>query len=451
MKRAKKLYVLLGVLIGICALTIGISTYEEKKEEIKNSNMIILQISEEDVTHISWEYENESLSFSRDESWIYDGDEKFPVYEDRISELLEPFETLTAAFIIENVTDLGQYGLEDPEAKITIKTEEESYEILMGDFSTMDSQRYVSIGDENVYLVTEDPMDTYQKELDDFFLHDDVPSFADIREIVISGNENRTIYYEEDSEYSYDKEDEYFTTVNGKTLPVDPEKVDEYTNGITNLKLEDYKTYTAASEVADYGLDDPDLTISISYISDEKDETFALSLAKNPKADEDAENYAAYARIDDSDIIYEITKEDYESLMAVSYNDLRHEEIFTASFSEITELEILLENETYLITKEETDDEISYRYGEEEIEYAGLSSAVAGLLAEEFTAEEPEQKLEISLTLSLDNENFPQVQLEFYRYDGEQCLAVVDGEPIALVGRGAVVELIEAVNAIVLK
>ena len=37
-----------------------------------------------------------------------------------------------------------------------------------------------------------------------------------------------------------------------------------------------------------------------------------------------------------------------------------------------------------------------------------------------------------------------------YRYDGSYCLAVVDGEPFALVERSAAMDLVESVNAIVL-
>ena len=37
-----------------------------------------------------------------------------------------------------------------------------------------------------------------------------------------------------------------------------------------------------------------------------------------------------------------------------------------------------------------------------------------------------------------------------YRYDGEQCLAMVDGQSVSLVPRSDVVDLIEAVNALVL-
>ena len=37
-----------------------------------------------------------------------------------------------------------------------------------------------------------------------------------------------------------------------------------------------------------------------------------------------------------------------------------------------------------------------------------------------------------------------------YRYDGDACLAVVDGESVCLVDRADAVELIEAVRTIVL-
>lgn len=50
----------------------------------------------------------------------------------------------------------------------------------------------------------------------------------------------------------------------------------------------------------------------------------------------------------------------------------------------------------------------------------------------------------------LENENYPQVKVELYRCDGTNCLAVVDGETLGLVSRSSVVDLIEAVNSIIL-
>ena len=90
------------------------------------------------------------------------------------------------------------------------------------------------------------------------------------------------------------------------------------------------------------------------------------------------------------------------------------------------------------------------RHQDDEIETDDFRIALNSLSASEFTEEEPADKKEISLTLQIHNENQPEVKIELYRYDGNNCLAVVDGEPVSLVNRSYVVDLIEAVNAIVL-
>ena len=61
----------------------------------------------------------------------------------------------------------------------------------------------------------------------------------------------------------------------------------------------------------------------------------------------------------------------------------------------------------------------------------------------------PADRLESSLTVSLDNEQCPTVSIAVYRYDGTHCLAVVDGEPVSLVPRSDTVDLTEAVRALV--
>jgi hypothetical protein len=85
-----------------------------------------------------------------------------------------------------------------------------------------------------------------------------------------------------------------------------------------------------------------------------------------------------------------------------------------------------------------------------ELDSEDLTSALTALSAESFTEEEASDKEEISFTVHLKVDGNPTVQIALYRYDGSDCIAVIDGEPIALVARSQVVDLIEAVNAIVL-
>ncbi|MBR6322046.1 MAG: hypothetical protein IKR59_04170, partial [Lachnospiraceae bacterium] len=62
MRRLKILLILLGVLIAAIAAVLIISRHEEKKEEIKNSDEIILKIDSDSVSKLSWEYEDVSFS-----------------------------------------------------------------------------------------------------------------------------------------------------------------------------------------------------------------------------------------------------------------------------------------------------------------------------------------------------------------------------------------------------
>ena len=136
--------------------------------------------------------------------------------------------------------------------------------------------------------------------------------------------------------------------------------------------------------------------------------------------------------------------------MASSQDDFRHKEVVPADFADISQLDIALEGETYTITTKGDADDRTYFYGEEELEITDLQSAFDALQADSFVSEEPGDKEEIDLTITLDLEGNPTIHVELYRYDGKNCLAVVDGESVSLVPRDSVVNVIEAVNAIVL-
>lgn len=162
------------------------------------------------------------------------------------------------------------------------------------------------------------------------------------------------------------------------------------------------------------------------------------------------ETITAYARINDSQIVYKISGSSYEALKACTYNDLRHTEVLTADFSDVTGFGISLDGQVYTITSKGSGEDKTFLYGDEELDIASLQSALTAVSAQDFTDEAPTQKEELGMTVTLDSETHPKVQIEFYRYDGEHCLAVVDGTPFALVARSAVVDLIEAINTIVL-
>lgn len=474
MKRGKKIGILAGVFCCISLAAFGVSRYEEQKEIIKNSDEIILEVAGEEVNTLSWECGTGSFAFHKDDdgTWLYDTDENFPVDEEKIGELLEQFREFGVSFVIEEVEDWEQYGLDSPVCTIRMETEGETYEILLGDYSAMDSERYVSVGDGNAYLVKTDPLEQFEVEIQDMIRHDEIPKLNGVKQIQFSGGEAGRIVYEEDSPDTYYEEDVYFMEQEDGKKPLDTSRVEEWLDVIRNLNPKDYVTYNASEEdLAQYGLDTPMLSVSVEYTAtddeeEELTENFVLHIGRDPEEQEaeDAETNAedgegeseeevtAYARVGESDIIYQISSNQYKELMDRDYDSLRHQEMFWGDFSKMYRLDISLEGETYTITSELEEEDRVYYYQEEELEMAGLRSTIGGIKAESFTDEEvsQSQKEEIGLTIYLDDENFPEVRIQLYRYDGDDCLAVVDGKATAFVERACVVDLIEAVNRIVL-
>lgn len=471
MNRNKKLFGLLGILAIICIATIAVTKYEVHKEKIKNSDTVILELSTEDVTALAWKNKTTELSFHKEESWIYDEDEAFPVDAEKIEELLSMFKEFGVSFIIEDVENYSQYGLDNPVCTIQITTGGQTddsgaedggtLEISLGNFSKMDSKRYVSIGDGNVYLVNDDPLDQFDAELSDVVKHDEVPAFEQVNEIIFSGDISYHISYETESGNSYQKEDIYFMKDGNNMLSLDTSLVDSYLKKISKLSLKDYATYNVTDEeLASYGLDAPDLSITIDYTheNDEKEnieDTFVLQISRDPgekeeSGDEDTKDITAYARVGASQIIYRMEGSDYQELMKATYNDLRHQNVFYGEFDDVMQIDISLDGNNYTITSEKDGDERLYYYGEEELDVADIRSKINGLAVEEFTESGSDGKEEIRLTLYMENESFSRIEIVLYRHDGETCLAKVNGNTVAYVSRAEVVDLIEAVYAIVL-
>lgn len=506
MHRSKRLLILVGVLAVVCAAAFLATRVQEQQEQVEASGETVLAIDTGNVASLAWTSGEAEYAFHKDETWIYDADEAFPVSAEALEELLAPFSSFNAAFVIRDVTDYAQYGLEEPECTIEIGTADASYTIALGDMSAMDDQRYVSIGDGNVYLAVTDPMDAFSVELPDLIDNDEIPQMDTVTALSLTGAVEESIAYVEAGGPSYSDEDVYFLQSGEESLPLDTDLVEDYLGGIRDLVLTDYATYNATEiELASFGLNDPALTVTVEYeqqaeaaeegaepettagalalhigrVEEEAEESAEETDAAAEETEESAEDaqdgedvqYAYYLRVGDSQIVYNLSDADGEALFAGSYDDLRHRQLFWGDFDDVAQATILLDNQTYTLTAQtaetdetadaaagsaeptaaaEEDAEITWTCNGEPVDVTGIRDKLAALTAEAFTEEAPADQLEISLTLDLNDEDVPQVRIQLYRYDGASCLAVLDGEPAALVAREDVVDLMEAVRTLLL-
>lgn len=464
MKRVKKLLILLVVLLLFIAAAIWALQYEAKKEEVKNTGEVILNINPEEVTSLSWDFEGTTYSFHKEDHWVYDEDSTFPVDDNTILEMLSYFVDLKAAFTITDVKDFEQYGLTEPVSTIQITAGSQTYKISLGTFSTMDSKRYITLGSGKVFMTEEDPYEIFGVTLAKVLKTESIPKLLNAYSVAFSGDHTFTILADSSAE------DVFYSEYQDQKMILDSFDVNNYLTLSSSLQFGDFATYKANEEdLAIYGMDAPDLSITYLYTADDAEQTFTLHISENPAAvkestedtedskdaedktedsTEEAEDVAAaYARIGDSPIIYEITGSYYKNLMNSDFDHFRHTEVLTAEWDTVNQLDIVLDDVSYEFALKATDEGSSWYYKDEALDAIVLKAGIEKLEASSFTTETPALQEEIRFTAHYEGGS---TEVAMYRYDGDYCLAVINGTPTSLVDRSEVVELVEAILDIVL-
>jgi hypothetical protein len=101
--------------------------------------------------------------------------------------------------------------------------------------------------------------------------------------------------------------------------------------------------YTPSEEATDEAEDAGTFVLHISG-------NMADSTTEASSDSEESQDITAYARVGESKIIYELTADDYEALMASTCDDLRHSEIIPAELENITQVDITLDGSDYTFT-----------------------------------------------------------------------------------------------------
>lgn len=187
-------------------------------------------------------------------------------------------------------------------------------------------------------------------------------------------------------------------------------------------------------------MDAPAVTYTVTYTKDKEQDSFALAFAKGK---EDG-NY--YFRMGDSEIICKLDEDDYNDITATTADTLRPDEALKLDWDKVTAVDFTLDGTTYTVKHSGS----KYTLDGEEIDFDDIKSAVNGLDIAEYNTETSDKKQEISLTVHLDNKDYPELTLTAAQYDGENCLVTLNGETLGFAKRSLVVDLQEAVNAVVL-
>lgn len=171
MKKQKKQLIALCILLLICIVAwVGLTKWnksqeQKKQEEEEASKVMVTDITTEDINAFSYQYNNETLSFVKeDDTWYYEADKSVSLDQNTMETLVATAAQLTAEQKIKDYEDLSEYGLETPSNTITLTTGDGTTTLLIGNKNDMLSQYYVKTDQsDSIYLAASTVYTTYQK------------------------------------------------------------------------------------------------------------------------------------------------------------------------------------------------------------------------------------------------------------------------------------------------
>lgn len=103
-----------------------------------------------------------------------------------------------------------------------------------------------------------------------------------------------------------------------------------------------------------------------------------------------------------------------------------------------------------IFTAERSSKAQKWLYQNQEVQINDLQDALENLTSAESPGKKTDGHQGISLTLHLDNEDYPEITITLFRHGGIQYLATVNGKIVAYISRSEAIELMAVVRTLVL-
>lgn len=159
-KQRKQLIILVILLAALAAGYFGLAGYNRRQQEREPEQAqgeVLTDIAADDIQRFSYEFNGEVCSFERTPEglWISSADSSLNLIQSRLDAMAEKLTGITAQSIFTDVTDMSQYGLEQPSNILRWETAQASYAYCIGDYNSLAKVYYICEPDSHtVYAVT---------------------------------------------------------------------------------------------------------------------------------------------------------------------------------------------------------------------------------------------------------------------------------------------------------
>ncbi len=347
-KKTVKMVLAVVSLAVLCGVYLGVSTYVSKQEEAENSKeeeeqVSVTDASADEIETVKFLIDKKEVTFQRkEEEWVKGNDEAFPVSQDTLNNAVGMLGDLKAERVLDDVSDLSEYGLDSPVNTIVFKTKVgEETSIKIGAKNESVSQYYVKKNedDKKVYLVASASIEPFMNSLYDYAESGTFPE--------ISSENIKAIQVEGETSYnlSVDENGFWYVSDGGNQEKADSAKAASMVSSFSTLEYASFVNYDASEEeMESYGLNEPYANIILNYeeeISKKetdnlKSEETELEEAENTeekqgekKGEETEEKKEEEAEMKDKSLVIHVGSEAEEGDRYVSVDDSK--EVYTMS------------------------------------------------------------------------------------------------------------------------
>lgn len=171
MKRQKIQLIIILIFLFLTAAAYGGMKYynENHTEEEEKISYTVTEVDTASVKELSLSNENGDFSFVKENDvWYEAGDRSVKIDTALLENMITAATGVTSEDKIENVEDMSEYGLENPQIAVTYSTETENVTLNIGDYNSAVSKYYICVDGENtVYTISSSVRSSFTKSLDD--------------------------------------------------------------------------------------------------------------------------------------------------------------------------------------------------------------------------------------------------------------------------------------------
>lgn len=430
MKPVRNILILAGVIILLVGGVYAVNRYQPKQEDKAAATMAptvsIFKTDKDNITTLAVTTPEEgTYALTKEgEVWIVNNDPSIRISQSRVDTLLYECASITGRDkLAENVQDLSQYGLDQPQrvVKITL-SDGRTTTVLIGNVALENSVAYLMLEGENtVYTKSASGCDSLAMPLSKLL---DTSVYTidseDIGGITLEKPGAEPVRLIRENTAAPDAEEPAY--VWKMEAPLQKEASDYM---IGEKLLKNIVTQTAVQVISDpaadsaYGLDQPQAVYSIWNLDNSKHYTVQVGKAEGENT---------YIRLVGQKTVYTVATENLDFL-SLGYMDLADKLIHLENITEVSEIDIDAKGKQYHLTISGADDNAVYTINDKKVEESKFKKAyqtIIGLVMDEFVTDS--NKGAVACTVRYTKKDGSQTVVECVEYNDRNYRVLVNGE-----------------------